>query len=150
MARTYTNVLLHVVFSTKDRMPMIKEPMKSRLFAYLGGIVREQGGKALAINGTDDHVHMLLSIPATVSIADMMRLVKTLSSKWVHETFPDKSKSAWQPGYGAFSVSHSNIPAVSEYIQTQEQHHRKVSFQDEFLSLLKRNEIEFDERYLWE
>ena len=150
MARTYTNVLLHVVFSTKDRMPMIKEPMKSRLHGYLGGVVREQGGKALTINGTADHVHMLLSLPATVSIADLMRLIKTLSSKWVHETFPDQSKFSWQPGYGAFSVSHSNSAAVSAYIQTQEEHHKKVSFRDEFLSLLKRNEIEFDERYLWE
>ena len=91
-----------------------------------------------------------MSIPATVSIADMMRLVKTLSSKWVHQTFPDQSKFAWQPGYGAFSVSQSNVPAVSTYIQTQEEHHKKVSFQDEVLALLKRNEIEFDERYLWE
>ena len=129
---------------------MIKEPMKPRLFGYLGGVVREQGGKALAINGAVDHVHMLLSLPATMSVAELMRLVKTLSSKWVHETFPETRMFSWQPGYSAFSVSHSNVPAVSTYIRTQEEHHKKVSFRDEFLSLLKRNEIEFDERYLWE
>ncbi len=123
--------------------------MRSRPFGYLGGVVREQGGKALAINGTADHVHMLLSLPATMSVSDLVRFVKALSSKWVHETLPDQSKFSWQPGYGAFSVSQSNVPAVSTYIQTQEEHHKKVSFQDEFLALLKRNEIEFDERYLW-
>ena len=116
----------------------------------MGGIVRDLGGKALIINGTSDHMHLLLSMPATISIADMMRIVKSESSRWVQEQFASGSRFGWQAGYGAFSVSHSNLQAVKEYIAGQEEHHRKWSFQDELLSFLRKQGIAYDERYIWQ
>jgi len=124
--------------------------LKARLFPYLGGIIRQQHGTALIINGPTDHVHILASLAAKHSLSDLMRELKTNSSGWVHENFPDKKLFAWQTGYGAFSVSHSNLGEVRKYIANQEEHHRHVSFKEEFVALLKRHEIEFDERFLWE
>lgn len=141
MPHTFTNLLVHVVFSTKDRQPMLDAELRSRLFPYMGGIVRELGGVALAINGPDDHVHALLTMPATVAIADLLRVVKTDSSRWVHEQWPRRRAFAWQTGYGAFSVSRSNTPEVERYIANQEEHHRNVSFQEEFLAFLRRHGI---------
>ena len=149
MAHSFHYVLIHVVFSTKGRVPTLIEDICFRLFAYMGGIVRDVGGKALIINGVADHVHCLVSMPSTVSSAEMIRMIKGKSSKWVHEHFPEKRSFAWQRGYGTFSVSHSKLREVTRYITNQEKHHRKVSFQEEFLSLLKKHDIEFDERYIW-
>lgn len=149
MAQTLTNLLVHVIFSTKERRPLLKEEIRPRLFAYMGGIVRDLGGTALSINGTDDHLHLLISMPATASIAEIMRVVKSKSSGWIHEKFPGEESFAWQAGYGAFSVSQSNVESVREYIAGQEEHHRKVSFQDELLSFLRKQGIEYDERYIW-
>ena len=101
------------------------------------------------MNGTSDHVHLLVSMPATITIAEMMRIVKAKSSRWVREQFSSERAFAWQAGYGAFSVNHSNVEAVKEYIACQEEHHRKVSFQEELLSFLRKQGIEFDERYIW-
>jgi REP element-mobilizing transposase RayT len=115
----------------------------------MGGIVRSIDGIALAIDGPSDHVHLLVKTPATAAMADVVRTVKTNSSKWVHETFP-RAAFAWQTGYGAFSVSCSNVEAVSEYITGQEEHHKSVSFQEEFVAFLRRHGIEYDERYIWE
>lgn len=150
MAHTYTNLLVHAVFSTKDRRPDLDAAVRSRLFPYLGGIVQSLHGKALIVNGTDDHVHTLLSLPATLAAADVMRAIKANSSRWVHETWPAKRDFAWQAGYGAFSVSHSNLEAVRKYIANQEEHHRRMTFQEEHLELLKRHGIAYDERYVWE
>jgi len=116
----------------------------------MGGIVRELNGVALLINGTADHVHLLVRLPPTVSIADALRVVKTNASRWVHEKWPSRSAFTWQIGYGAFSVSQSSAEAVLRYIANQEEHHRKVSFQQEMLAYLRRHRIPYDERYLWE
>ena len=116
----------------------------------MGGIIRELEGKAVTINGTNDHVHLLLWMPPTLSIAETLRVLKTNASRWVNRERGKGRSFAWQIGYGAFSVSHSNVPAVVRYIRAQEKHHRRVSFQEEFVSFLKRNDIRYDERYIWE
>lgn len=145
MAHTCSNLLVHVVFSTKDRKPLITPGVKQDLFPYMGGIVRRLKGKALLINGMPDHVHMLLELPPALSVAEMMRVVKANSSRWIHETRADRSRFGWQTGYAAFSVSRSNAAAVSRYIGEQEKHHRKRSFQEELLLFLKKHGIEYDE-----
>jgi len=148
MSHTYTNLLTHVIFSTKDRAPLIAAPLHDDLLAYLGGIVRELGGSLRAANARPDHVHLLCSLPPTVAVADAMRVVKTNSSRWVHR---DRRIAGfdWQTGYGAFSVSHSLAPAVVRYIGDQEKHHRRVTFQEESIAFLKKNGIAYDERYIW-
>jgi REP element-mobilizing transposase RayT len=150
MAHTFTHLLAHIIFSTKNREPLLDADLKPRLFAYMGGIVRELGGAALLINGPTDHVHLLVSLPSTKSISDFMRVLKTNSSRWVHEQFPAKQTFAWQTGYGAFSVSESNRCAVEKYIANQEEHHRVTDFKDEFISFLKRHGMGYEEKYLWD
>ena len=149
MSRTFTNLLTHLIFSTKDREPLIVPEIKSELFAYLGGLTRDLKGKAYGINGTADHVHLLISLPPVTSISEALRFIKSNSSGWVHDKWPRRS-FAWQLGYGAFSVSKSNAPEVLMYIGNQEAHHRKRAFKDEFVDLLRMHEIEYDERYIWE
>ncbi len=149
MAQTLTKLLFHVVFSTKDRLPVIDAELKSDLLAYIGGIVRESRGSLLAANAAADHIHLLLRLPPTLALADILRVVKTNSSRWVHETRRLRRRFQWQAGYGAFSVSQSNVTEVVRYIQTQEQHHRRISFQAELRAFLKRHGIEYDERYIW-
>jgi putative transposase len=150
MAHTFINLLTHIIFSTKHRAPQIDQELKSQLLVYMGGIVREIRGVALLINGTADHVHLLVRLPATVALADILRVIKTTSSRWVHEKWSTRSDFAWQTGYGAFSVSQSNAEVVLRYIANQEEHHRKISFQQEMVTYLRRNKIEYDERYIWE
>jgi putative transposase len=150
MGHTYTNLLLHLVFSTKERAPLIDAEMKPRLLAYLGGIVHEMDALPMAINGAADHVHLLIDAPKTMSLSDFMRTLKTNSSKWVHDEWPGRSAFAWQTGYGAFSVSFSKKDEVAAYIQRQEEHHKTFSFQEEYLAFLKRHAIQFDERYVWD
>jgi putative transposase len=150
MAHTYTNLLTHVIFSTKDRAPCIDMQLKPELFAYLGGMVREVGGKAYAINGTTDHVHLLISLPPIIALSDAMRTIKANTSRWAGEKWSARRQFGWQTGYGAFSVSRSNIREVLTYIRNQETHHQKVTFQEEFIAFLKRHEIGYDERYIWE
>jgi REP element-mobilizing transposase RayT len=149
MPHTFACLLAHVIFSTKDRAPDLSPELAPRLFPYMGGIVRECKGTALIINGPADHVHLLLSIPATVSIADMLRVLKANSSRWVHEQFPKRKRFGWQAGYGAFTVSGSRLDDVKSYIASQEAHHHRVSFQEEFLTLLKKHGLEYDMRDLW-
>jgi REP element-mobilizing transposase RayT len=149
MSRTFTNLLTHLIFSTKDREPFIVPEVKFELFAYLGGLTRELKGKAYGINGTTDHVHLLISLPPVVSISEALRFIKSNSSGWVHDKWPRRS-FAWQLGYGAFSVSKSNAPEVLTYIGNQEQHHRKRTFKDEFIDLLRKHEIDYDDRYIWD
>ena len=150
MAHTFVCLLFHAVFSTKNREPFIDAELKERLVPFLGRIVRELNGKGLKINGTADHVHMLLSLPATLPIADAMRIIKTNSSRWVHEQWPSRASFEWQTGYGAFTVSQSMNRPVTQYILNQEKHHRGITFQEEFLALLEKHEVEYDERYIWE
>lgn len=150
MAHTFTNLLTHIVFSTKGRMPQIDQELKPQLLAYMGGILRELRGSALLINGTTDHVHLLVRLPPTIALADALRVLKTNSSRWIHEQWSERANFAWQTGYGAFSVSQSNTTTILKYIANQEAHHRKVSFQQETLAYLRRHGIPYDERYLWE
>lgn len=147
MSRTFTNLLTHLVSSTKDREPLIRTNMRNELHAYLGGLARELKGKAFGVNGTSDHVHMLVNLPANVCISDAMRFIKSNSSAWARDRW--NKLFAWQLGYGAFSVSKSNVPRVLQYIGNQESHHRKIAFKQEFTDLLRKHGIDYEERYLW-
>ncbi len=146
MAQTCGNVVVHLIFSTKLRKPLIAPEIRSDLFAYLGGIVRELRGTALIINGTSDHVHLLMRIRPAHSVAEIARIVKTDSSGWIRKK--GHKEFGWQAGCAVFSVSESNVPAV--YIASQEEHHKKRSFQEEFVAFLKKNEVAYDERYIWD
>ena len=148
MSNTYTSLNYHIVFSTKNREPWLKEDIRERLWPYLGGIARENGMKALEIGGVADHVHLLLSIPASMALSKAVQLIKGGSSHWMKETFPKVTGFAWQDGYGAFTVSQSQLDAVREYIRNQEEHHRTKSFAEEYRAFLERHQVEFDERFL--
>ena len=147
---SYVSSYFHCVFSTKERRPLIPPPLRERLWPFLGGIARKNGMKAIEIGGVPDHVHILLSLPSTLSIAKALQLIKGGSSKWVHEVFPEHWCFGWQVKYGAFAVSVSLLDKTIGYIQRQEERHRKLTFQEEFLGLLKKHRIAYDERYLWE
>src|SRR5690349_15823734 len=146
---SYISSYFHCVFSTKERQPSISPLLRERLLPFLDGIARQNEMRALEIGGVSDHVHMLLSLPSTLAISKAMQLIKGGSSKWVHETFPEHRLFGWQEEYGAFSVSVSQLEKTVEYIRKQPEHHRKMTFQEEFLALLKRHRVEYDERYLW-
>ena len=148
MAHTYCSALFHCVFSTKERRRAIAPELQERLWAYMGGIARENEMKALAVGGTEDHVHLLLSLPSTLTIAEAMRKIKGGSSRWLHESC-GLTGFEWQKGYGAFSIGCSQVDATRAYIAGQQEHHRKRDFQAEFLSIFKRHGIEYDPRYVW-
>ncbi len=150
MAHSFTNLLTHIIFSTKDRVPHIDRDLAIRLHPYMGGILRETNIVPIAINGPADHVHLVVRMPATVCIADALRALKTNSSRWVHENWPERASFGWQTGYGAFSVSQSNLQGVCDYAAQQEMHHQRMTFQEEFIAFLKKHGIEYDERYIWE
>jgi REP element-mobilizing transposase RayT len=147
---SYVSSYFHCVFSTKGRQLLIPPPLRDRLWPFLGGIARQNEMRALEIGGMPDHVHLLLSMPSTISIAKALQLIKGGSSKWVHDTFPEHWAFGWQVKYGAFSVSVSSLDKTIEYIKNQEEHHRRMTFQQEFLALLKRHRVAYDPRYLWE
>jgi putative transposase len=149
MSHSYVSNLMHCTFSTKERFPFIDSELESRLWPYLGGIARENRMRALAIGGTLDHLHALLSLPSTMSFAKAVQLIKGGSSKWIHDAFPRYKKFEWQEGYGAFSVSVSQMKRIIAYIQAQKEHHRKRTFQEEFLDLLDKHGIEYDSRYVF-
>ena len=150
MPSTYTNLLYHIVFSTKNRIPLIHQGFQEELYRYTGGIIRAEGGVQLEIGGMSDHIHILAKFKPAISVSDMLAKIKANSSKWVNDHKMKLRKFGWQEGYAAFSVSESQAPAVREYIQTQEEHHRKQTFQEEFIALLERHGIEYDPRYLWD
>jgi putative transposase len=147
---SYISSHFHCVFSTKERRPFITPALRERLWPFLGGIARKNQMTALEIGGMDDHVHILLSLSSTLSIAKALQLIKGGSSKWVHETFPEQRLFGWQENYGAFTVSVSQLDKIIKYIKGQVEHHRKMTFQEEFLALLERHRIQYDERYLWD
>jgi putative transposase len=146
---SYISSYFHVVFSTKERRPVITPQLAERLWPYLGGIARENSFSALQVGGVEDHIHVLLSLPATINIAKAVQLIKGGSSKWIHDTFPGHAAFGWQEKYGAFSTSVSDLDMVVHYMKNQAEHHRKLSFKEEFVALLRKHHIEFDERYLW-
>ena len=150
MGHTYSNLLFHVIFSTKDRRPTIHEAFEARLYEYMSGVVRKELGRAIIIGGAADHLHALISLRTDIAVAAAMRKFKSLSSKWVHDTFPTEKSFAWQSGYAAFSVSQSSIGDVVEYIRRQADHHRKVTFEEEFLAFLDRHGIDYDAAHMWD
>jgi len=150
MPQSLVSLTTHIVFSTKDREPSITDELASRLYGYIGGIVHNTRSVLLAAGGIEDHSHLLVSLGRTASIADLIRNIKTNSSLWVHETFPQLTRFAWQSGYGAFSVSRSVIERVKAYIANQREHHKQETFKDELLRFLKEHDLEYDERYLWD
>ena len=150
MSKSYCNLLYHIVFSTKDREPWLRPEMGPRVHQYLGGAIRDEGGIALAVNGTADHVHILAKLRQDKAVSDVLRAIKANSSGWIHDTFRDRIAFHWQSGYGAFTVSQSQVERVRGYVLNQEEHHRIVSYQEEFVALLKAHGLEFDERYLWD
>lgn len=149
MPRSYTNLIYHVVFSTKDRRPLIISEREERLYEYIGGIIRGLGGILLAINGIEDHVHLLVKLRPDIAVSDILRDLKANSSGWMHRVFPDTDDFSWQNGYGAFTVSQSQIEKVKAYIARQKVHHKKESFEREFVSMLQKNGIEVEMKYLW-
>jgi len=148
MSHTYCSSLFHCVFSTKQRRTTISQEIQPRLWAYMGGIAREHGFKALAIGGTEDHVHILLSLPSSVPIARAIREIKSASSLWMHQTEQSRDFE-WQEGYGAFSIGMAQTSATVGYIARQEEHHRRCDFQAEFVAFLKKHRIEYDPHYVW-
>jgi putative transposase len=149
MAKSYTNLIYHLVFSTKEHRPFLTKERRQRLYEYIGGIIRGLNGVLIAIGGVEDHIHILCKLPPDKAVSAMLRDLKSNSSGWMHDVFPVIKHFSWQNGYGAFSVSASQIPAVSRYIANQEAHHARHTFRDEFIQTLRVNDIDFDERYLW-
>ena len=149
MTSTLTTVNIHYVFSTKNRGKLINEEIRERLWAFIGGIAKQNKMVAQSVGGREDHVHLLITLPATMSTSKAVQLIKAGSSKWIHEEFPYLKDFAWQTGYGAFSVSVSKIPIIRHYIANQEEHHRQKTFQEEYLDFLKGSGIEYDERYIF-
>jgi REP element-mobilizing transposase RayT len=149
MSHRFTALFTHLIFSTKERIPYLDAELAPECLAYIGGIVGNIGGRRIAIGGVADHIHLLVDLPAAVAVSDLVRTIKSNSSKWIHES-RSRSKFAWQKGYSAFSVSRSGVDGVVRYIRNQEKHHRRVSYQDEVRAFLKKHAIEGDERYMWE
>lgn len=150
MPGTYSQLLLHIVFSTKARTPWIKPDLAQRLYPYIGGIIRAEKGTLLDIGGVEDHVHLYLRWRPDATISDLMRTVKSRSSKWIHDEFSQLRDFAWQEGYAAFSVSKSQEGALKHYIATQQDHHRKEDFKSELLRTLRAHGVEFDEIYVFD
>ena len=148
MSDSYTNLLYHIVFSTKDRRPLIPSEYEVRLYDYLGGTIRKAGGISLELNGTEDHVHVLAKLRPDCALSDVLRNLKANATGWMHDVFPSLENFSWQRGYGAFTVSQSNVEAVRQYIARQKEHHQKISFRDEFIQFLRENGIEYDERFI--
>jgi len=149
MANTYFQLLYHVVWSTKNRLPLIQPAFKERLYEYIGGTLRQKNCCLVEIGGMPDHIHLLVAIPPKQSISEITRNVKSSTAYWLNHKVLKNSKFGWQDGYGVFTVSSSNQNTVKRYIQNQEEHHRKRTFKEEFLALLNAHHISFDERYLW-
>ena len=149
MADSYTSLFYHFVFSTKNRANFIRADIEERIWAYIGGVARKHKMAAIQIGGIEDHVHVLVLAPTTIAPFEIAKYLKGDSSKWIKEEFADLQAFAWQDGYGAFTVSKSNIPAVVEYIQSQRVHHQKKSFQEEYLEFLQKHGVEYNEKYLW-
>lgn len=150
MASTLTNLIYHVVFSTKNRVNLILPELECPLYKYIGGIIRGERGRLLTIGGTENHIHILARFRQSITVSDMLRCIKSNSSKWANEENILRGKFKWQRSYAAFTVSPSNIAIVSKYIERQKEHHQKVTFQQEFLLLLKKHGVEYDERYIWD
>lgn len=149
MANTYTCLHYHFIFSTKNREKWISPDIEQRVWAYLGGIAKENRMTPIEIGGIEDHIHALLGAPSSIAPSKIAQIIKGGTSSWIHATFPKMKTFAWQDGYGAFAVSRSNLDAVAQYIRKQREHHQQQTFQDEYVKFLQKHEISYDERYLW-
>jgi putative transposase len=149
MAHTYARIFIHCVFSTKNHQKIITDDLRERLWSYMGSIARENHITVPAIGGVEDHMHLFLSFPPSISVSEALQRIKGGSSRWVHENFPVHRDFGWQEGFGAFSVSPSRVQATLDYIKGQSEHHRKRAFKEEYLDFLKKYGIEYDEKYIW-
>lgn len=147
---SYTKLTYHIVFSTKYRQPIITEEIRERLYGYIGGTIRNIKGGLLEIGGIEDHLHLLANLSPAKSISDSIRGIKANASKWANELPEIEDRFEWQKGYGAFTVSHSQIDSVRHYLQNQREHHGTMSFEEEYIKILHRHEIEFEREYLFE
>ncbi|MGI8437922.1 MAG: IS200/IS605 family transposase [Chthoniobacterales bacterium] len=150
MPQSLSHVVVHLIFSTKDREPFLDAEVRPRLHAYLATICRDLGGEAFRVGGPADHVHLLVTLPRTVSQADLIEQVKTTSSKWIKSLGSRYEQFYWQRGYGAFSVSASELPSALQYVENQAEHHRTRTFQEEYREILRKHDVQFDERYVWD
>jgi putative transposase len=150
MANTFYSLNVHCIFSTKERVPLLKPEIRERLWPYLGGIAKQNGITPRCIGGVADHVHLLLSLPTTIAVAKAIQLIKSGSSSWIHQVFRELRNFNWQQGYGAFSVSISQLPETIHYIENQAEHHRTRSFREEYLAFLKRHDLKFEDKYVWD
>ena len=151
MPQSLSAVYLHAVFSTKERRRFLGEPsLRLKMHSFLGGVSRWLGCPSIIAGGTDDHIHQLIRLGRTITQADWIKEIKRASSLWIKQRDPRLRNFAWQAGYGFFSVSPTDLDAVRQYIASQEEHHRKISFQDEFRTMLKQHGLEWDERYVWD
>jgi REP element-mobilizing transposase RayT len=150
MASTLTNLLVHVVFSTKGREPIITNRYRSRLHAYIGGIIRSVDAQSLSIGGMPDHFHLAMKIRSNQALSEFVRKIKANSSKWINENQFCKKKFFWQNGYGGFSVSASQINKVRNYIENQADHHKSKTFKEELIEILDKHSVNYDPKYLWD
>lgn len=148
MANTFTSLRYHIVFSTKNREPWLLPENERQIWAYIGGVARENGMQTIVVGGYNDHLHLLVAIPPVMAVSKAVQMLKGASSRWIHLTFGDMASFAWQDGYGAFTVGLSQVADTVRYIETQREHHRIKTFQEEYLSFLHKHEIDFDERYV--
>jgi putative transposase len=150
MPQSLSFILIHLIFSTKNREPFITSGIEKELHPYMASIFKAMKAPALNINGTSDHVHTLFSLPRVITIADLVEEVKTESSKWIKRKGNQFRGFHWQKGYGAFSIGQSQVPTLLQYLARQKEHHRRVTFQDEYRKFLKRYQVPYDERYVWD
>ena len=150
MAGTYTKLYYHIVFSTKNRQRFITPTIEDELHKYIWGIVRGIGGSGIETGGMEDHVHLLTILPPKVALSDALRDIKANSSRWIHETKDNLQQFGWQDGYAAFTVSQSQVDSVRKYIREQKEHHRQRDYRSEFIGLLEKHGVEYDERYIWD
>jgi putative transposase len=150
MANTYTSLHYHLIFSTKNREPWIAPQNEERIWAYLAGIAHQNKFNPILIGGIEDHVHILLGIPPSISVSEALKNIKGGSSGWIKETFAGCRGFAWQDGYGAFTASKSQIPEIEKYIRKQREHHHAKSFQEEYRSFLDKHHVHYHEQYLWD
>lgn len=150
MAQSLSRIHVHVVFATKHRKPLLTDAVRESLHSYLAVVLTDLGCQPTLVNSVEDHVHVLLELARTVAVSTAVEVMKKSSSKWIKGQGPEFSAFAWQAGYGAFSVSESNLLAVRDYVADQRAHHRKQSFQDEFRALLTKHGVSFDEHYVWD